>query len=173
MERAQDMDGRADPHTIPLKRERKSRNNGAFERRAAPRSGYAKTRRFLTLPLLAVPSQPIGRGAGHPRAVFGACLLHVCDRHPPATWALRSYLGSCDDHAGVEYEVVGVDAAIAEQEDGGVSHVGHCDEPLGGRTPDGRVVRYVSPTGAVADHAWVQRVHAVWGDLDGERLCQR
>jgi len=86
---------------------------------------------------------------------------------------MGSYLGSCDAHAAVEYEVVGVDAGIAEQEDGGVSHVGHCDESLSGRTPGGWVVRYVSPTRAVANHAWVQRVHAVWGDLDSERLYQR
>jgi hypothetical protein len=67
---------------------------------------------------------------------------------------------------------VAVDAGVAEQEFGGVGHVGHGDESLGGSTSDGRVVGDVAPAGAVSDHAWMQCIDAVRGDLDGKRLYQ-
>ena len=45
-----------------------------------------------------------------------------------------------------------VDAGVAEQEFGGVGHVGHSDESLGRGASDRRVVGDVSPAGAVADN---------------------
>ena len=79
---------------------------------------------------------------------------------------------SGDDHPGVEGQVVAVDAGVAEQEFGGVGHVGHGDDSLGGSASDGRMVGYVSPAGAITDHTRMQGIDAVRRDLDGEGLHQ-